>query len=298
MAAALLGATTKPAFIVTLAVADKLMSYLVSASRQLQAADLNIAQALATVNAARFKLGQIREEAAPFFRTIFEEAQARADEWGVEITMPRRVGRQTTRDNIEADTAEIYYRRSTFVPFLDFLLKELETRFGEPPIVYQLQELLPAFMTVEAEDKVMEAAAVYLSDLDAPIQVVRCQVDIWVSLMRREDSSESSLANCVQLAQSRGLNHVVMLLKLFGTIPVTTASAERSFSALKRLKTHLRSTKSEERLNGLALLATRQFPVDTDAVLDKEIQYIYMYLEWQKSILSAVADGTTHFYNF
>jgi hypothetical protein len=39
------------------------------------------------------------------------------------------------------------------------------------------------------------------------------------------------------------------------TIPVTVASAERSFSKLKLIKSYLRSTMSQQRLNGLALLA-------------------------------------------
>jgi hypothetical protein len=36
------------------------------------------------------------------------------------------------------------------------------------------------------------------------------------------------------------------------TIPVTVASAERSFSKLKLLNTYMRSTMKQERLNGLA----------------------------------------------
>ena len=37
--------------------------------------------------------------------------------------------------------------------------------------------------------------------------------------------------------------------------PVTVASAERSFSKLKIIKTYLRSTMSQDRLNELAILA-------------------------------------------
>ncbi|KAF0694599.1 zinc finger MYM-type protein 1-like, partial [Aphis craccivora] len=44
-------------------------------------------------------------------------------------------------------------------------------------------------------------------------------------------------------------------LKIMMTIPVTTASYERSFSKLKLIKTYLRSTMTEERLNDLALIS-------------------------------------------
>ena len=48
------------------------------------------------------------------------------------------------------------------------------------------------------------------------------------------------------------------ILQIFATLPITTATSERSFSTLKRVKTYLRNTMAEERLTGLALIAIHQ----------------------------------------
>lgn len=48
---------------------------------------------------------------------------------------------------------------------------------------------------------------------------------------------------------------LVKVIKLLLTIPVSTASAERSFSAMRRIKTYLRSTMGEDRLSALAILS-------------------------------------------
>ncbi len=55
------------------------------------------------------------------------------------------------------------------------------------------------------------------------------------------------------------------------TVPVTVASAERSFSKLKLLKNYLRSTMSQEILNGLAMCSIEKDILDTidlNTVLD------------------------------
>jgi hypothetical protein len=54
------------------------------------------------------------------------------------------------------------------------------------------------------------------------------------------------------------LPEVFKLGLLIVTVPSTTASVERSFSALKRIKTYQRPTQNEEHLSGLAILSTEK----------------------------------------
>jgi hypothetical protein len=61
---------------------------------------------------------------------------------------------------------------------------------------------------------------------------------------------------------------VVTLIKLYLVCPASTATAERSFSQLRRLKTHLRTTMLQKRMNSLIILATYPELVDELCVKD------------------------------
>jgi hAT family C-terminal dimerisation region len=52
--------------------------------------------------------------------------------------------------------------------------------------------------------------------------------------------------------------NIYILLTIFAALPVSTCTTERSFSILKYLKSYLRNTIDEKRLNGLALLYIHQ----------------------------------------
>ena len=54
------------------------------------------------------------------------------------------------------------------------------------------------------------------------------------------------------------LREITKVLKILLTIPMTTSEAERSFSALKRIKTFLRNTVGQQRLNALAAISTEK----------------------------------------
>ncbi len=66
-------------------------------------------------------------------------------------------------------------------------------------------------------------------------------------------------------------SNVSVAYRILLTVPMTVASAERSFSKLKLLKNYLRSTMSQEMLNGLAMCSIKKDildNIDLNTVLD------------------------------
>jgi len=65
--------------------------------------------------------------------------------------------------------------------------------------------------------------------------------------------------------------NVTIAFRVLLTVPVTVASAERSFSKLKLIKTYLRSSMSQDRLNCLATLSIEKEMlknIDVDVIIN------------------------------
>jgi hypothetical protein len=130
---------------------------------------------------------------------------------------------------------------------------------------------MPVAMSANSLPRIMEAAKLLEFDLNCSLLEVESQVKTWMSLIQSlpEERRPNDIAAAILLGKDNFLPAVTTLLRLFGTIPVSNATAERSFSALKRLKTYLRSTMGEERLTGLALLhVNKSTEVDPDDIIE------------------------------
>lgn len=70
------------------------------------------------------------------------------------------------------------------------------------------------------------------------------------------------------------LEEVHKVLLLYLTVPLSSATAERAFSSLRRLKSYLRSTMTQKRLNHVVLLNTHKDQVDQMCIVDIAKQFI------------------------
>jgi len=104
----------------------------------------------------------------------------------------------------------------------------------------------------------------YKDDLNS--QRLICQLDVLRDACRgKRLNTVRDVYSCLTAFSSmydEVFSEVSRLIRLFLVIPVTSATAERSFSAMRRLKTYLRSTMTAERLNAVMVLHTHKDILD------------------------------------
>ena len=95
------------------------------------------------------------------------------------------------------------------------------------------------------------------------------------------DVKEFSMFDLIKFFQKLGysrkiaLSEVIKVAKVLLVIPATNAIvSERSFSAMKRVKTFLRSTTSDNRLNHLMLLHVHKEKVDNLNIIDVANEFV------------------------
>lgn len=82
-----------------------------------------------------------------------------------------------------------------------------------------------------------------------------------------------SLHNLFKIFHTSGLKevfpHLYTSLHIATTLPITSASPERTFSKLKLVKTRLRSTMAQSRLENLMLISWENITVKNSEIIDK-----------------------------
>ena len=100
----------------------------------------------------------------------------------------------------------------------------------------------------------------------------------------------------LQSAERVAISAVWIVMKLLGVIPATNALFECLFSTLRRIKTYLRTTISQERLNNLMLLhlnAKKKDELDWLEV-DREFKHLGLILEFLPVVYTQQSQCISH----
>ena len=154
----------------------------------------------------------------------------------------------------------------------------MEERFSENNL--DIIESMEQIVKATSVSSVPQAAFQSVSDLYSLDQDdLKAELRVFINVIKekqKETGEElSRVTERVKVLTMEGgltsaLPSLVRLMQIFLTIPTSSASAERSFSCLRRLKNYLRSTMEQERLSALAILNSEQeTPIDMDFVIHK-----------------------------
>jgi hypothetical protein len=101
------------------------------------------------------------------------------------------------------------------------------------------------------------------------------EVSRWQRFWQSQSKVASNLIESLQDADEDFFPNIRQLLLIGCTSPIGSCEAERSFSAVRRIKTFLRSIMGEERLSGLTLMNvhyTEALQLDCSEVVQSFIQ--------------------------
>jgi hypothetical protein len=167
--------------------------------------------------------------------------------------IPRRLDEGNSESQHAYSDAESYFRQSYFEG-LDRVSQEIRRRIDQKNfgMVRQIEQLITDSASgkpVEIPDAIRELYGKNLDfgHLSVELEMLRSAV--------AHESGDPSVATVIEVVKKNPiLSETRKLIKLYLTIPVTTATAERTFSALKRVHTYLRATMTQERLNGCMIM--------------------------------------------
>ncbi|XP_078507675.1 zinc finger MYM-type protein 1-like [Lissotriton helveticus] len=254
-------------FVLMVVIQSKVLETINIVSKLLQSKDLDLLQASNMLSSAANTFASFREQ----FEDVKSSASLLAAAWGIQLhfTQKRPQHKILHFDELFEDqrlcNPEDNFKVSVFYANLDIVVNQIKTRFAGINTISQcFHFMMPSEILRASEEELFEAAmtlaAHYEKDLslEFPQQLIAFKAVLKEQIQLISGGTIKDLADLLFLRNHAILPSVLDVataLKLFLTIPVTVANAERSFTKLKLIKNYLRSTMPQERLSGLATLS-------------------------------------------
>ena len=153
------------------------------------------------------------------------------------------------------------------MPFLDHLINGIDVHFGKYDKTNLMMQVLPASVIAERDVTIDDVVKIYKDDLPEPNN---CQEE-FTRLKRRWSVREISerpqtIAQALKQCDSDTYPNLLVLLKITGTVAITSCEYEPFRSVLERFSTYLRVSMRQETLSGLALM---QINYDVEISVDR-----------------------------
>ena len=254
-------------------------------SATLQAKDISAAEGKSVAMKTVQAILQMRTDNC--FELFWEKVTKNSKEVSVEEPcLPRRrrvptryeVGNAAAeyQEDVQSHYKQIYYTS------IDHLTNVITDRYDSPDFNLYMQNEQLLLKCVRKEDYKTELETVtdfYGTDLNKmnlklQLESLAANFDIEGNAADIVLSDVIKYFSSMSVRERKWLKEVESLLKLVLVLPATNAMSERSFSLLRRIKTYLRSTMKQERLNGLMVMHIHKESVDKIKLMDIAREFV------------------------
>ena len=214
----------------------------------------------ATLDVEMVNIHQLRADIQKLrdkWNNILEEARYVSINIGVPDMLDTRKGPRTRYPNQKE--AEDNFRVSVFYNIIDYVIEGLSRRFSAVRDIYGLFDFLWHFKQLSENELCQKTSQFQLrypshvsNDIESEVLLLKRIFD--VNFKMDAVLPKQIFDQILNLRLGNVFPNILIALRIFLTLPATVASNERSFSVLKGIKSFFRSTMSQERLNGLAML--------------------------------------------
>ena len=256
-------------------------------SRTLQDPKISAAEGNAIAQDVIKTLSKDRNDNA--YNLFWERVCKKQNELNVnDPSLPRK--RRLPR-RLEDGSAEMYYfpfspkdhYRQIYFQTLDAAMNCIKERFDQPDfkMYVNLQELfLKAIRDQSWENELTQVCSIYNGDverysLEAQLPLLRpAAIALEFELKNFTVYDLIKLFQALDYSRKIAMSEVIKAAKILLVMPATNAISERSFSAMKRVKTYLRSTTTDNRMNHLMLLHVQKERVDNTSLIDVAHEFV------------------------
>ena len=254
-------------FIMSLLIWYELLYAVNLVSKQLQSKDMLIDIAMEKIKGLISFFKEYRETG---FENALQSAKEIAFEMNIDPIFPQRreIRRKKHFDEISnnasssvSQTPQESFRIKFFIYIVDQAITSLTRRFEQ----YEQYDNIFGFLfnsdKLQALDdislksccKSLETSLKKDEQLDIDGNDLYTELKLLLHLFPKKKMTALDILNFLKRVDC--FPNTSIAYRILLTIPITVASAERSFSKLKLLKNYLRSTMTQKRLNGLALMS-------------------------------------------
>jgi len=231
-------------FIISLYSLSSVLAVTYHASKTLQGKNQDILTSSEVIENIISILKNNRSDCDTNFQTIFNECKDLMEELDIDIKIPRIAGKQNNRSNPpNVNSCEQFYKITIFIPLLDGIINDMCRRFGnhENQTLKAITKLVPKHLVKltnnERKEILNEIKNKYSFYKDTTDVLFESEIELWYTKWIHYKGGNGLPSNIIEVIDECSdmiYSNISSFLHILASLPISVATAERSFSTLRR----------------------------------------------------------------